>query len=58
LDSQGNVIYCDDAAATIVTIGVENMVIVKRGDTVLVTRKDRTQDIKELLQRPELAKQG
>jgi mannose-1-phosphate guanylyltransferase len=58
LDSQGNVIYCDDEHATIVTIGVENMIIVKRGDTVLVTRKDRAQDIKSVLQRPELAKKG
>lgn len=58
LDSQGNVIYCDDEAATIVTIGVEDMIIVKRGDTVLVTRKDRAQDIKSILQRPELAKKG
>lgn len=58
LDSQGNVIYCDDESATIVTIGVEDMIIVKRGDTVLVTRKDRAQDIKSILQRPELAKKG
>ena len=58
LDSKGNVIYCDDEHATIVTIGVEDMVIVKRGDTVLVTRKDRTQDIKSILQRPELASKG
>lgn len=58
LDSQGNVIYCDDEHATIVTIGVEDMIIVKRGDTVLVTRKDRAQDIKSVLQRPELAKKG
>ncbi|ADI15970.1 mannose-1-phosphate guanylyltransferase [Truepera radiovictrix] len=58
LDSQGNVIYCDDENATIVTIGVEDMIIVKRGDTVLVTRKDRAQDIKSVLQRPELAKKG
>lgn len=58
LDSQGNVIYCDDENATIVTIGVEDMIIVKRGDTVLVTRKDRAQDIKHILQDPALKELG
>lgn len=53
LESQGNIIYADEGA-TVATIGIEDLVIVQRGNTVLVARKDRTQDVKALLQRPEL----
>lgn len=51
--SQHNIIYCDDDAL-IVTVGVENLVIVKRGRTVLVAHKERAQEIKALM--PALAK--
>jgi len=50
IDTSGNIIYTEDADDVIVTLGVEGLVIVKRGNTVLVVRKDRVQDIKTLLQ--------
>ncbi len=56
LDSHNNIIYCEDEQSVIVTIGVEDLVIAKSGDTVLVTRKDRAQDIKKLLEDARLGK--
>jgi mannose-1-phosphate guanylyltransferase len=50
LETSGNIVYTEDAEDTIVTLGVENLVIVKRGNTVLLVRKDRVQDIKRLLE--------
>ena len=49
LETQGNIIYTEDSSDVVVTLGVENLVIVKRGNAVLVIHKDRVQDIKELL---------
>lgn len=55
LDTSGNIIYTEDPDDVIVTLGVEGLVIVKRGNTVLLVRKDRVQDIKTLLQDERLA---
>ena len=49
LDAKGNVLYTEGEDDVIVTVGIEDMVIVKRGDTVLLARKDRLEDIKTLL---------
>ena len=49
LETEGNIIYTEDGSDVIVTLGVENLVIVKRGNAVLVIHKDRVQDIKALL---------
>lgn len=50
LDTARNIVYTSNKEDMVVTLGVEDLVIVKRGDTVLVLRKDRIQDIKQLLQ--------
>lgn len=50
MDTSGNIIYTEDPDDVVVTLGVEDLVIVKRGNTVLLVRKDRVQDIKTLLQ--------
>ncbi len=50
MDTSGNIIYTEDPDDVIVTLGVEGLVVVKRGNTVLLVRKDRVQDIKTLLQ--------
>lgn len=49
LDTARNIVYTSHEHDMVVTLGVEDLVIVKRGDTVLVLRKDRVQDIKKLL---------
>jgi mannose-1-phosphate guanylyltransferase len=49
LEAFGNIIYNEDADDVIVTLGVENLVIVKRHNAMLLAHKDRIQDIKRLL---------
>ncbi len=56
LDASGNIIYTEDPDDVVVTLGVQDLVLVKRGNTVLVLRKDRVQDIKKLLQDQRLSK--
>ena len=55
MDTSGNIIYTEDPDDVVVTLGVEDLVIVKRGNTVLLVRKDRVQDIKRLLEDERLA---
>jgi mannose-1-phosphate guanylyltransferase len=47
LDSQGCIVYAADAEEVVVTIGLEDVVIVRDGNATLVVKKDRTQDIKQ-----------
>ena len=55
LETSGNIIYTENTEDTIVTLGVENLVIIKRGNALLLVRKDRVQDIKKLLADERLA---
>ncbi len=54
-DTQSNIIYTDDPDDVVVTLGVENLVVVKRGNAVLLVHKSRVQDIKQLLEDERLA---
>jgi mannose-1-phosphate guanylyltransferase len=49
LDTQGSILYASDADEVIVTIGLDDVVIVRDGKATLVVHKDRTQDIKKVL---------
>lgn len=49
LDTQGALLYTSDANELIVTIGLEDLVVVRDGNVTLIVRKDRTQDIKQVL---------
>ncbi len=49
LDTQNALIYNSNPEEVIVTIGLEDMVIVRDGKATLIARKDRTQDIKKVL---------
>ena len=49
-DASGNIVYTDGEEDVLVAFGVEDLVIVKRGDTVLIFPKDRVNDIKALLE--------
>lgn len=50
LETSGNIIYTDNDDDLIATLGVENLLIVKRRNAVLLMRKDRVQDLKQLLE--------
>jgi mannose-1-phosphate guanylyltransferase len=48
-DTKGAILYCSDREEVIVTIGLEDVVVVRDGNVTLVVHKDRTQDIKQLV---------
>jgi mannose-1-phosphate guanylyltransferase len=54
-EAYGNIIYTEGPDDVIVTLGVEDLVIVKCGNTVLLVRKDRVQELKKLLEDGRLA---
>ncbi len=49
-DEAGNIVYTDGPDDVLVAFGVEGLVIVKRGDTVLIFPKERVNEIKALLE--------
>jgi mannose-1-phosphate guanylyltransferase len=49
LDTQGALFYATDEDDLIVTIGLEDTVIVRDGKVTLIVKKDRTQEIKNVL---------
>lgn len=50
LEASGNIIYTESDEDIVATLGVEDLVIVKRHNAVLLMRKDRVQDLKKLLE--------
>ncbi|GGS35658.1 mannose-1-phosphate guanylyltransferase [Deinococcus knuensis] len=60
LDTGGAIMYTTGGDDLIATIGLEDVVVVRAGDVTLVVRKDRTQDIKKVVQQlkanPDLAR--
>ena len=51
IDTEGAILYTTKGDDLIVTIGLEDVVIVRDDDVTLVVRKDRTQDIKKVVQK-------
>ena len=49
LDSSNNLLFADQGQ--VVTLGVENLVVVRTGDTVLVMPRDRSQDVRNIVDR-------
>jgi mannose-1-phosphate guanylyltransferase len=50
LDTQGGIFYAADGEEVIATIGLEDVVVVRDRNVTLIVNKDRTQDIKKLLE--------
>lgn len=48
-ETQGAIVYASDTEETIVTLGMEDVVVVRDGTVTLVAHKSRTQDIKKVL---------
>jgi mannose-1-phosphate guanylyltransferase len=51
LDTEGALLYATEDDELIVTIGMDDTVIVRDGKVTLVVKKDRTQDIKQILKK-------
>lgn len=49
-DTRGSILYASSDRETIVTIGLEDVVVVRDGNVTLIVKKDRTQEIKQVLQ--------
>jgi len=49
LDTQGSILYATNPEDVIVTIGLEDVVIVRDRNVTLIVNKERTQDIKQVL---------
>lgn len=49
LDTQGSIIFASDASDVIVTVGLEDVVVVREQNITLVAKRDRTQDIKKVV---------
>jgi mannose-1-phosphate guanylyltransferase len=49
LETQGTILYSSNREDVIATLGVEDLVIVRDGNVTLIMKKDRSQDIKQLL---------
>lgn len=54
-DASGNIVYTEEDSDVVVTLGVHDLVVVKRGHMVLLVHKDRVQEIKTLLEDERLA---
>jgi len=48
-EASGNIVYTDGEDDVVVTVGVHDLVVVKRGNTVLLVAKDRVEDVKAVL---------
>jgi mannose-1-phosphate guanylyltransferase len=49
MDTQGTILYASDEDEVIVTIGLEDVVVVRDRNVTLIVKKDRTQEIKQAL---------
>jgi mannose-1-phosphate guanylyltransferase len=49
LDTTGSILYATNSEDVIVTIGLEDVVVVRDGNVTLIVNKDRTQEIKQVL---------
>lgn len=49
LDTKDSILFSENKDEIIVTLGVEDLLVVREGNVTLIAHKDRTQDIKKLL---------
>jgi mannose-1-phosphate guanylyltransferase len=49
MDTQGAILYASSEDEVIVTIGLEDVVVVRDRNVTLIVKKDRTQEIKQVL---------
>jgi mannose-1-phosphate guanylyltransferase len=58
VDTRDSLIYMNQDRRLIVTIGVDDLVVVDTGDVVLVCRKDQAQKVRQVVQQLNQAKNG
>jgi len=50
LDAADNLVFCRDADETVMLVGVKDLVVVRAGRRTLITRQDRAEEVKKLVQ--------
>jgi len=50
LDASNNVVFSEDSEETVMLIGVKDLVVVRAGGGMLIVHKDKTEDIKKLVE--------
>lgn len=50
LDATDNLVFCEDSEETIMLIGIKDLVVVRAGARTLIVHKDRTEEIKKLVE--------
>jgi len=50
-EADNNIVYCDSAEDTVALVGVRDLVVVRAGAYTLVVHKDRTEEVKKLVQK-------
>jgi mannose-1-phosphate guanylyltransferase len=56
LDATDNVVFCEDPQEKVLLVGVQDLVIVRAREGILVAHKDRVEDVKKLVE--EMQKEG
>lgn len=54
LDSRDNLVFCEDPEEKVMLVGVQGLIVVHSGDRILVTRKERAEEIKRLVKDDDL----
>jgi mannose-1-phosphate guanylyltransferase len=50
MDSNGNLVFCEDDDEAVLLVGVKDLVVVRTEGRTLIAHKDRTEDVKKLIQ--------
>jgi len=51
LEATSNIVFCEDPAELVALLGVENLIVVRTGKTTLVLHREKTEQVKKLLER-------
>ncbi|MCE5207408.1 MAG: NTP transferase domain-containing protein [Chloroflexi bacterium] len=51
LDTKNSIVLSDETGRLIVTIGVENLILIDAGDALLVCSREKVQDVKEIVKK-------
>ncbi|MFH2075445.1 MAG: sugar phosphate nucleotidyltransferase [Pseudomonadota bacterium] len=49
-DASGNLVFCEDSGDTVMMVGVDDLIVVRSGDKTLIVHKDRTEEVKSLVE--------
>lgn len=51
LDSRENIVFCEDPTELVALLGVENLIVVRTGQSTLIIHREKTEQVKKLLER-------